>query len=277
MAIKAFKPTSNGRRNMTSQDFSMVTRKGPEKALTEKLPRKGGRNAHGHITAAHRGGGHPRQYRTIDFKRDKDGVPARVAAIEYDPNRSTRIALLHYRDGEKRYILCPEGVRVGSTVESGRGVDPRVGNAMPLNAMPLGSIIHNVELIPGEGGRMVRSAGGAARLSARDSGYAHITLPSGEVRKVPDSCRATLGQLSNSEHRLVNVGKAGRNRHRGNRPHVRGMAMNPVDHPMGGGSSRRKGRQPQSRTGVLAKGGKTRRPKARTNSLIVRKRTKKRR
>ena len=277
MGIKVYKPSTKGRRNMTTQDFAMITKWSPEKSLTEKLPKKGGRNCHGRITVRHRGGEHTIIYRKIDWKRDKDGIPARVAGIEYDPNRSARIALLHYVDGEKRYILAPDGIKVGDMVLSGVNAEPKIGNCLPLNKMPLGSLIHNVEIVPGKGGQMVRSAGVMARLSARDAGYAHITLPSGEVRKVTEVCRATIGQVSNSEHRLVVIGKAGRNRHIGWRPEVRGMAMNPVDHPMGGGAGRRKGRQPQSPSGVLAKGGKTRRPKSRTNSLIVRRAIRKRR
>lgn len=277
MALESRKPTSAGRRGMTTQDFGMVTKTTPERSLVERVPRTGGRNNRGRMTTRHRGGGARKLYRRIDFKRDKDGIPARITAVEYDPNRTARIALLHYADGEKRYILWPVGLKVGDTVVSGPDAEPKVGNCLPLDKVPLGSIVHNVELLPGRGGMLVRSAGGQARLSAREGGYAHITLPSGEVRKVPETCRATLGQVGNLDHQHVVVGKAGRNRHRGWRPEVRGMAMNPVDHPMGGGSSRRKGRQPQGPTGVLSKGGKTRKKKARTNSLIVRRRRKKRR
>lgn len=276
MPLKNMRPTTPGRRGMTAQDFSMVTSRRPLRRLLERLPRTGGRNAHGRITTRHRGGGHRRLYRVIDFKRDKDGVPARVAAIEYDPNRTARIALLHYADGEKRYMLWPDGLAVGQVVMNGPEAEPKVGNCLPLLRIPLGSVIHNVELLPGQGGRLIRAAGGAARLSAREGGYAHITLPSGEVRKVPENCRATIGQVGNLDHQHVVVGKAGRTRHRGWRPEVRGMAMNPVDHPMGGGSGRRKGRQPQGPSGVLAKGGKTRKPKARTNALIVRRRPRRR-
>lgn len=277
MAVRVYRPTSAGRRRSSVNLHAELTGDKPEKSLLRPLSRKGGRNNQGVITVRCRGGGHKRKYRVIDFKRDKDGVAAKVAAVEYDPNRTARIALLHYVDGEKRYILWPVGLKVGDTVLSGPDAEPRVGNCLPLDRVPLGSIVHNVELLPGQGGRMVRSAGGQARLSAREGGYAHITLPSGEVRKVRETCRATLGQVGNLDHQHVVLGKAGRNRHRGWRPEVRGMAMNPVDHPMGGGSSRRKGRQPQGPTGVLSKGGKTRKKKARTNSLVVRRRRKKRR
>jgi len=255
-------------------DFRRELTKGyPEKSLLERLPQTGGRNAHGHITNAAMQSSYTKLYRKIDYRRNKDGVPARVAAIEYDPIRSAFIALLHYQDGEKRYILAPLGLKVGQMVLSGDKVEPDVGNAMPLKNMPLATRIHCIELQPGSGGKMVRAAGGEARLVAREGGKAIVVLPSGEMRTVPVDCRATVGQVGNLDHQNVSVGKAGRNRHMfGERPKGRGSAMNPVDHPMGGGSGRSKGHIPQSRTGVLSKGGKTRKSKARTNNQIIRRR-----
>ncbi len=274
MALKAYKPTTPGRRGATSRDFSPITKSTPEKSLTEALHRTGGRNSKGHQTNRNKSGGAKRRYRRIDFKRDKDNIPATVRAVEYDPNRSAHIALLVYADGEKRYILAPQGLGVGQKLQSGPGSAPDVGNAMPLDAMPLGTIIHNIELQPGSGGKLCRSAGTQARLSAREGDYATIILPSGEMRMVLCRCRATIGSLGNEEHQNVKIGKAGRNRWRGKRPTVRGMAMNPVDHPMGGGEGRRKGHHPQSRTGVPAKGGKTRKKNHPGDEFIVRRRKK---
>jgi len=277
MPIKAYKPTSPGRRGMTSADLSMVTKQKPEKALLRPLKSSGGRNNYGRTTARFRGGGHKRRYRVIDFKRDKDGVPATVIGIEYDPNRSARIALLEYEDGERRYILAPEGLQVGAVVRSGENAEPRVGNCLPLGRIPLGTFVHNVELQPGKGGQIVRSAGTGAQVSAREDKYVHLILPSGEVRRVLATCRATVGRVGNAEHQNVKLGKAGRSRWMGRRPHVRGTAQNPVDHPMGGGEGRRAGgRHPCSPTGVLAKGGKTRKRHKYSDSMIVRRRRSKR-
>jgi large subunit ribosomal protein L2 len=274
MALRLFKPTTPGRRGASVIDFRKELTKGhPEKTLLERLPRTGGRNAHGRITNACMQSTYTKQYRKIDFRRDKDNIPAKVAAIEYDPIRSAFIALLFYQDGEKRYILAPLGLKVGTVIVSGDRVEPDVGNAMPLKNMPLATQIHCIELQPGSGGKMVRAAGGEARLMAKEGGKVTIVLPSGEVRFVPEDCRATVGQVGNLDHQNVKVGKAGRNRHMfGKRPKGRGSAMNPVDHPMGGGSGRSKGHIPQSPSGVLAKGGKTRKPKARTNNQIIRRR-----
>ena len=273
MAIKMYKPTSAGRRNASVQDFSDLTKKRPEKGLTERLTRTGGRNNQGVTTARFRGGGHRRLYRVVDFRRDKDGVPGKVAAIEYDPNRSARIALVQYADGEKRYILAPDGLAIGQVVESGDRVEPRTGNCMPLENIPAGLPVHNIEMVPGQGGKLVRAAGRAATLSAKEGGWAFIILPSGEMRRVNIRCRATVGQVGNAEHNSIWVGKAGRTRHKGRRPHNRGSAMNPVDHPMGGGEGRRSGgRPPQSPTGVPAKGGKTRNRRKPSNAHIIRRR-----
>jgi large subunit ribosomal protein L2 len=275
MAIKKFKPTSPGRRFMTITSFDDITKKKPENALLEPKKRQAGRNFNGHITVRHRGGGHKKMYRTIDFARRKDGVPAKVAAIEYDPNRSARIALLHYRDGEKRYILAPLGLGVGDSVVSGADADIKTGNALPLSGIPLGTIIHNIEMTPGGGGKLVRSAGGAAQLMAKEGDYAQIRMPSGEVRKIAILCRATVGQLGNIEHENQVIGKAGRTRWLGRRPQVRGIAMNPVDHPHGGGEARSTaGRPPTTPWGVMTMGKKTRRNK-RTNKFIVKRRSKK--
>jgi len=277
MTVRVYKPTTPGRRQASVQDFSDLTKKRPEKRLTRRMARRGGRNNQGVTTARFRGGGHRRLYRMVDFKRDKDGVPGKVAAIEYDPNRSARIALVHYADGEKRYILAPEGLQVGQQVESGPGAEPRTGNCMPLENIPAGLPIHNIELEPGAGGKLVRSAGRAATLGAKEGKWAYITLPSGEMRRVGLQCRATVGAVGNSEHNAVRVGKAGRTRHKGRRPHNRGSAMNPVDHPMGGGEGRRSGgRPPTSPTGVQAKGGKTRRRRNPTNVHIIRRRVSRR-
>ncbi len=275
MGIKRAKPTSPGRRFYEVSDFADVTRRRPEKRLTAPKKRTGGRNTDGRITVRFRGGGHKKRYRIIDFRRNKIGVPARVAAIEYDPNRSARIALLHYADGEKRYILAPDGLRVGDTVVSSRHADVKPGNAMPLRHLPLGTIIHNIELKIGKGGQLVRSAGTAAQLMAKEGDYAHVRLPSGEVRLVHLDCRATIGQVSNAEHARISLGKAGRSRWLGRRPHNRGVTMNPVDHPMGGGEGRTAGgRHPCSPWGKPAKGGKTRRNKT-SDKFIVKPRRKK--
>jgi large subunit ribosomal protein L2 len=258
---------------MTTMDFSELTDKKPERALIEVRKKNSGRNNNGHITVRHKGGGYRRQYRIIDFKRAKDAIPAKVAAIEYDPNRSARIALLHYRDGEKRYILAPAGIKIGDLLESGPKADIKTGNALPLANIPLGTVIHNIELRPGQGGKLVRSAGGSAQLMAKEGEYAQVRMPSGEVRKIAMVCRATIGQLGNVEHENEVIGKAGRQRHRGVRPSVRGIAMNPVDHPHGGGEARStSGRPPTTPWGQMTMGKKTRRNK-RTTKMIVRKRS----
>jgi large subunit ribosomal protein L2 len=275
MPIKKFNPTSPGRRFMTITSFEDVTKHKPENSLIEPKQKHAGRNFNGHITVRHRGGGHKVMYRRIDFARRKDGVPAKVAAIEYDPNRSARIALLHYRDGEKRYILAPLGLGVNDVVVSGPEADIKTGNALPLSSIPLGTIIHNIELTPGGGGKLVRSAGGAAQLMAKEGEYAQVRMPSGEVRKVLVSCRATIGQLGNLEHENQVIGKAGRSRWLGRRPQVRGVAMNPVDHPHGGGEARSTaGRPPTTPWGVMTMGKKTRRTK-RTTKFIVKRRSSK--
>ena len=273
MGIIYYKPVTAGRRFASVSDFSEITKTKPEKSLLEPLRKTGGRNTEGKITAQHIGGGSRRHYRIIDFKRKKDNIPAKVASIEYDPNRSARIALLHYVDGEKRYILAPDKLQVGKTVMSGNKVEPEIGNCMTLKNIPLGLDIHNIELRVGQGGQLVRSAGGVAKLLAKEGNYAHIVLPSGEVRKVFDGCRATIGQLGNLDHSNIRLGKAGRNRWKGIRPRVRGVAQNPVAHPLGGGEGRSGGgRHPCSRTGLLAKGGKTRKKKAISNRFIIRRR-----
>ncbi|RTZ97826.1 MAG: 50S ribosomal protein L2 [Deltaproteobacteria bacterium] len=275
MGIKRVKPTSPGRRFQTYHTFDEITDKPPEKALLKPVHSSGGRNNRGRVTSRHRGGGHKRHYRMIDFKRDKTGIPAKVAAIEYDPNRSARIALLHYIDGEKRYILAPLKLRVGDTVLSGPEADIKPGNALPLNKIPLGTHIHNIELRIGKGGQIVRSAGTYSQLMAKEGKYALVKLPSGEVRMVLGKCQATVGQLGNVMHENLSLGKAGRNRWLGKRPKVRGVAMNPVDHPMGGGEGRSSGgRHPCSPWGVPAKGYRTRKNK-RSNRYIVKRRNKK--
>ena len=259
MGIKKVKPTSPGRRTQTYSTFDEITRTTPEKSLLRTIKKTGGRNVHGRITCRHRGGGHKRHYRIIDFKRDKTGIPAKVASIEYDPNRSARIALLHYADGEKRYILAPINLKVGDTVLSGPEADIRPGNTLPLKNIPLGTHIHNIELRVGKGGQIVRSAGTFAQLMAKEDRYALIKLPSGEVRMVLLKCRATIGQVGNVIHENISLGKAGRSRWNGIRPTVRGVAMNPVDHPMGGGEGRSSGgRHPCSPWGLPSKGFKTR-------------------
>jgi large subunit ribosomal protein L2 len=273
MATIQYKPTSPGRRFRSGFDFAEITRDRPEAALVAPLRKSGGRNKNGRITVRHRGGGHKRRYRVIDFRRDKENVPARVAAVEYDPNRSARLALLHYRDGEKRYILAPVGLRVGDQVSAGTEADIRPGNCLPLRAIPLGTMIHNIELRRGKGGQMVRSAGVAAQLMAKEGEHALIKLPSGEQRLVRIECRATVGQVGNLEHENISIGKAGRARWLGRRSRVRGIAMNPVDHPHGGGEGRSKGNHPQTPWGMPTKGYKTRHNK-RTNRFIIMRRKK---
>src|SRR5881394_624742 len=271
MALKKFRPTSAGRRFMTVPAFEEITKTEPEKSLTGALKKSGGRNSNGRITRRHKGGGHKRRYRQVDFKRTKDGVPAKVAAIEYDPNRSARIALLHYADGAKSYILAPARLRVGATVESGPGADIRPGNALPLENIPTGTLVHNVELKPGRGGQMARSAGSGVQLVAKDDGYGVLRLPSGEMRRVALTCRATVGQVGNVDHQNINWGKAGRNRWKGKRPSVRGSAMNPVDHPHGGGEGKSKGgRHPVTPWGVPTLGKRTRSKHKESDKLIVR-------
>ena len=278
MAIRIYKPTTAGRRNSSVIDYNAVlTTSKPEKSLCRRIKKNGGRNHHGKTTVRFRGGGARRIYRMIDFKRNKDGVPAKVASIEYDPNRNCFISLLNYADGEKRYILSPEGIKVGEIVESGESVEPKIGNTMPLSSIPIGVEVHNIEMTAGQGGKLVRTAGGVARLMAKEGNWATIVLPSGEMRMVRCECRATIGQLSNGDYQNVKIGKAGRKRHMGRRPHVRGKAMNPVAHPLGGGEGRSNGgRHPCSPTGVPAKGGKTRNPRNPSNKRIIRRRKNKR-
>jgi large subunit ribosomal protein L2 len=276
MGLKKYKPTSPGRRFQSVSDFSEITSTTPEKSLLEPLPKKGGRNNNGRITTRHQGGGHKRRYRVIDFKRNKDTVPAKVATIEYDPNRSARIALLHYADGEKRYILAPKGLKVGDVVVNGPGADIKPGNALPLADIPVGTVIHAVELQPGKGAAMARSAGTSIQLMGKEGGYAILRMPSSEMRRVLITCRATIGEVGNSEHGNISIGKAGRNRHLGKRPSVRGTAMNPVDHPHGGGEGKNKsaGRHPVTPWGVPTKGHRTRSKKKASSSLIIRRRKK---
>ena len=272
MPVRKYKPTSAGRRRSSVSDFGDVTRATPEKSLTKGLRKRAGRNAHGRITARHHGGGHKRQYRLVDFKRNKDGVPAKVASIEYDPNRSARIALLHYLDGEKRYILAPQGLRVGDRLVSGSGADIRPGNALPLASIPIGTVVHAVELKPGAGAKMARSAGTGIQLLAKEGGRATLRMPSGEIRMVDARCKASIGEVGNPEHELISWGKAGRSRWRGKRPSVRGVAMNPVDHPLGGGEGKSSGgRHPTTPWGK--KEGRTRKPKP-SDKLIIRRRGK---
>ncbi len=275
MGIRRLKPTSPGRRHATLNDFGEISdkRKRPEKSLTERITRKGGRNHHGKITAWHRGGGARKLYRRIDFRRNKDGCPARVESVEYDPNRTCNIALLAYEDGEKRYILSPNGVRVGDRIESGPDVEPKLGNAMPLKNIPVGMDVHNVEMNIGQGGKLARSAGASARLLAREGDWATLVMPSGEMRQVRVECRATLGQIGNLDHQNRSIGKAGTKRHMGRRPRVRGTAMNPVAHPLGGGEGRSGGgRHPCNAWGRLAKGGRTRNPRKVSSRRILRRR-----
>ncbi|HEY8463928.1 MAG TPA: 50S ribosomal protein L2 [Bacillota bacterium] len=272
MPVKKFQPTSPGRRFMTVSDFSEITKTTPEKSLLEPLKKKGGRNSYGRITVRHRGGGHKRMYRIIDFKRNKYDIPAKVAAIEYDPNRSARIALLHYADGEKRYILAPVGVNVGDVLVAGENSDIKPGNALPLANIPVGTIIHNIELQKGRGGKLVRTAGAGAQLMAKENDYAHVRLPSGEMRLIKVDCFATIGQVGNIEHENITIGKAGRSRWLGIKPSVRGVVMNPVDHPHGGGEGRSPiGRAPVTPWGKPALGHRTRKSKA-SDRLIVKRR-----
>jgi large subunit ribosomal protein L2 len=271
MPLRKRKPTSAGRRFQTVSDFSEVTKTTPERTLVVPRPRKAGRNAHGRITSRHQGGGHKRQYRLVDFKRVKDGMPAKVAAIEYDPNRTCRIALLHYADGTKAYILAPKGLNVGDQVQSGHGADIKPGCAMPLRYIPVGTTVHNVELRPGQGGKVARSAGMSVQLVAKEGNFATLRMPSTEMRRVPIDCRATIGEVGNSEHELVKIGKAGRNRWKGVRPQSRGVVMNPVDHPHGGGEGRTSGgRHPVSPWGKPE--GRTRSKKKPSQQLIIRRR-----
>jgi large subunit ribosomal protein L2 len=275
MGIRYYKPTTPGRRQGSVSDFAEITdrKKKPEKALLLPKPQKGGRNFHGFTCTRFRGRGHKRMYRLIDFKRDKDNMAANVVAIEYDPNRSSRIALIQYEDGEKAYILAPEGLKAGDQVMSGEGVEPRIGNCLPLKNIPLGMTVHNLEMQPGRGGQLCRSAGVSATLTAREGRWAQITLPSGEVRRISSDCRATIGAIGNPDHMNISIGKAGRKRWMGRRPHNRGTSMNPVSHPMGGGEGRTSGgRHPCSPTGVLAKGGKTRKKRKPSNAAILRRR-----
>jgi large subunit ribosomal protein L2 len=273
MAIRKYRPTTPGRRGAGVSDFSELSRKKPEKSLTRPRPQKAGRNAYGRITTRHKGGGHKRRYRVVDFRREKDGIAAKVASIEYDPNRSARIALLHYADGEKRYILAPQGLRVGDLLSSGPGADIRPGNALPLANIPVGTVVHGVELRPGGGAKMARSAGAGVQLVAKESGFALLRLPSGEIRLVDLRCRASVGQVGNPEHELISLGKAGRKRWMGVRPTTRGVAMNPVDHPLGGGEGKSSGgRHPTSPWGK--KEGRTRKKDKASNRYIVRRRGK---
>ncbi|SEN74357.1 LSU ribosomal protein L2P [Mesobacillus persicus] len=276
MAIKKYKPTSNGRRNMTASDFAEITTDKPEKSLLAPLHRKGGRNNQGKLTVRHQGGGHKRQYRVIDFKRNKDGIPGRVATIEYDPNRSANIALINYVDGEKRYILAPKNLVVGMEIMSGPTADIKVGNALPLINIPVGTVVHNIELKPGKGGQLVRSAGTSAQVLGKEGKYVLIRLNSGEVRMILSECRATVGQVGNEQHELINIGKAGRSRWLGKRPTVRGSVMNPNDHPHGGGEGRSPiGRKsPMSPWGKPTLGFKTRKKKNKSDKFIVRRRKK---
>jgi len=275
MAIRKLKPNTPGTRFMSISSFDEITRSTPEKSLTAPIKKSGGRNNHGRVTSRHRGGGHKQKYRIIDFKRDKKNIAAKVFSIEYDPNRTSRIALLHYVDGEKRYIIAPNGLKVGDTVMSGSGVEIKVGNALPLKEMPLASFIHNVELKPGKGGQLGRTAGASIQLLAKEGNMALLKMPSSEVRKVPIECMATYGTVGNADHENISLGKAGRSRWLGIRPHVRGVAMNPVDHPMGGGEGKTSGGgHPVSPWGQKAKGLKTRKRKNPTNKFIVKRRTK---
>lgn len=276
MGIRVYKPTSPGRRNASVNDYAEITYRNqnrPEKSLTERLKKHGGRNHHGKITTRHRGGGARKLYRKIDFKRKRDGEAANVLEIQYDPNRTCHIALIQYPDQTKSYILAPLGLKAGDVVENGVEAEPKIGNCLPLQKIPTGMDIHNVEMTPGQGGKLIRTAGGSGRLMARDDNWATILLPSGEMRQVRSTCRATIGQLGNTDHQNVKLGKAGRRRHMGRRPHVRGKAMNPVAHPLGGGEGRSNGgRHPCSPSGVLAKGGKTRNPRKQSNKRILRRR-----
>jgi len=274
VAVKIFKPSSPGRRFQTGFDFEEITRTEPEKSLLGPIKKSGGRNARGRITSRHRGGGHKRRYRLIDFRRDKDAIPGRIDSIEYDPNRSARIALLVYADGEKRYIVAPEGTKAGDTITSGPESDIKPGNTLPLERIPVGTTVHSIELKPGAGGKIARSAGCGAQLVAKEGDYALLRLPSGELRNVRKTCRATVGQVGNAQHENISIGKAGRARWKGKRPQTRGIAMNPVDHPHGGGEGRAKGNHPQTPWGKPTKGARTR-SNARTDKFIVARRKKK--
>ncbi|MDF7807064.1 50S ribosomal protein L2 [Pontiellaceae bacterium B12219] len=275
MPLKAHKPYTPSRRHMVLSDFAEITKSSPERSLVKAKKQKAGRNSAGRISVRHRGGGHKRRYRVIDFRRDKIGIPAKVASIEYDPNRSARIALLHYADGEKRYIIAPQNLKVGSTLMSGPDAEPSVGNALPLSKIPLGMAVHNIELIAGRGGQLVRSAGTSAQLMSRESEFANVKMPSGEIRMIRTGCMATIGRVGNVEHNNIVMGKAGRKRWLGIRPTVRGVAMNPVDHPMGGGEGRTSGGgHPKSPWGLLAKGKRTRDKQKQTNKYIVERRKK---
>ncbi|MBT3382172.1 MAG: 50S ribosomal protein L2 [Prolixibacteraceae bacterium] len=274
MAVRKLKPVTPGQRHKIIGAFDTITASTPEKSLLEPLRKSGGRNNQGRMTMRYRGGGHKRKYRIIDFKRDKDGIAAVVDSIQYDPNRTARIALLQYEDGEKRYIVAPNGLQVGQTVKSGKGVEPEIGNSLPLAEIPLGTLVHNIELHPSQGGVMARSAGSYAQLTSREGKFAILKLPSGESRMVLTSCKATVGTVGNTEHNLEKSGKAGRSRWLGRRPRVRGVVMNPVDHPMGGGEGKSSGGHPRSRTGVLAKGYKTRSKKKASSKYIVERRKK---
>jgi len=273
MGIRIYKPTSAGRRNSSVNDYAELTTSTPEKTLCKRIKKNGGRNHHGITTSRFRGGGARKIYRIIDFKRNKDGIPATVMTVEYDPNRNCFISLVQYKDDEKRYILAPLGINVGEIIESGMSCEPKVGNAMPLEAIPGGLEVHNVEMIAGQGGKLVRGAGNAAKIAAKEGDWVTLILPSGEMRMVRKECRATIGRVSNPDHQNVRIGKAGRKRHMGRKPHVRGKAQNPVDHPLGGGESRSNGgRHPCSPTGVPAKGGKTRSKRNISNKRIIRRR-----
>ena len=274
MAVRKFKPVTPGQRHKVIGTFEEITASVPEKSLVYGKRSTGGRNNTGKMTVRYRGGGHKKKFRMIDFKREKDGVPAVVKTIEYDPNRSARIALLYYVDGSKAYIICPNGLQVGQMVESGENVAPEVGNALPLSHIPVGTLIHNIELRPGQGAAIARSAGTFAQLTSREGNYAIIKLPSGETRKILASCKATIGVVGNSDHALEQSGKAGRSRWLGRRPHNRGVVMNPVDHPMGGGEGRQSGGHPRSRNGLYAKGLKTRAPKKQSSKYIIERRKK---
>ncbi|MDF7801384.1 50S ribosomal protein L2 [Pontiellaceae bacterium B1224] len=275
MPLKAHKPYTPSRRHMVLSDFADITKSSPERSLVKAKKSKAGRNSAGRISVRHRGGGHKRRYRVIDFKRDKFGIPANVASIEYDPNRSARIALLNYADGEKRYIIAPQNLKVGATLMSGPDAEPSVGNALPLSKIPVGMSVHNIELVSGRGGQVVRSAGTSAQLMSREAEFAHIKMPSGEIRLVRTNCLATIGRVGNVEHSSIVMGKAGRKRWLGIRPTVRGVAMNPVDHPMGGGEGRTSGGgHPKSPWGLLAKGKRTRDKHKQTNKYIVERRKK---
>ncbi len=275
MPLKKFRPTTPSRRFMSGADFGAITKTEPEKALLETRHEKAGRNNHGHVTMRRRGGGHKRKYRVVDFRRDKDGVPGKVASIEYDPNRSARIALISYADGEKRYIVAPSQLQVGMTLNSGPQAEYQIGNCLPLRSIPLGTVVHNVEMTPGKGGKIARAAGIGCQLLAKEGRFAVLRLPSGEMRRVLVDCRAVIGQVGNEEHINISIGKAGRTRWLGKRPKVRGVAMNPVDHPHGGGEGRTSGgRHPVTPWGVSTKGHKTRKKKNASNQYIIRRRNK---